>query len=194
MSSDISTLVATAAVERPGVDPRSVLGLDDATKSFGGTIAIRNVSLNLHAGEVLALLGENGAGKSTCVKLLTGLYQPDSGAVILDRQPVVLRSPLDAFRRGIAVVHQHPGLFGDLSVTENIFLGHMPRDRFGRVDHREMRRAAAALLNTVGLSADPGTLLKHLRSSEQQLVEIITREDIMRALAARGFVASPQAR
>src|ERR1700684_4417505 len=102
-------------------DNFAVAALRGVSKSFGGTVAVDDVSFELKSGEVLALLGENGAGKSTCVKLLTGLYQPDSGAVILDRQPVVLRSPLDAFRRGIAVVHQHPGLFGDLSVTENIF-------------------------------------------------------------------------
>ena len=112
MSGEILNLAESAAVERPVIDSRAVLGLADATKSFGGTTAIRNVSLTLRAGEVLALLGENGAGKSTCVKLLTGLYHPDAGSVVLDGEPVVLRSPLDAFRRGIAVVHQHPKLSG----------------------------------------------------------------------------------
>src|SRR5437763_4409064 len=139
MPGDLRNLEAVA-VERRDADPRSVLGLEDATKTFGGTTAIRNVSLTLRAGEVLALLGENGAGKSTCVKLLTGLYQPDSGTVVLDGKAVALRSPLEAFRNGIAVVHQHPGLFGDLSISENIFLGHMPSGRFGRVVHRAMRR------------------------------------------------------
>jgi rhamnose transport system ATP-binding protein len=182
MSGENANLATIAAAKRPSVDPRAVLGLDDATKSFGGTIAIRNVSIALRTGEVLALLGENGAGKSTCVKLLSGLYQPDSGHVVLAGQPIVLHSPLDAFRRGIAVVHQHPGLFGDLSITDNIFLGHMPRDGFGRVDHREMLRGAEALLDTVGLAVDPGRLLKELRSSEQQLVEIA------RALSAQARV------
>ena len=182
MSGEILNLAESAAVERPVIDSRAVLGLADATKSFGGTTAIRNVSLTLRAGEVLALLGENGAGKSTCVKLLTGLYLPDAGSVVLDGEPVVLRSPLDAFRRGIAVVHQHPGLFGDLSITENIFLGHMPRDRFRRVDHRAMGAAAAALLDTIGLAADPNTHLRELSSSEQQRVEIA------RALSAEARV------
>ncbi len=159
-----------------------VLGLENATKAFGGTVAIKNVSLDLRAGEVLALLGENGAGKSTCVKLLSGLYRPDSGQVVLDGARVQLRSPLDAFRRGIAVVHQHPGLFADLSITENLFLGHMPTDRFGRLNRREMRRAAAVLLDTVGLDCDPGVPLKALSSSEQQLVEIA------RALSANARV------
>jgi ribose transport system ATP-binding protein/rhamnose transport system ATP-binding protein len=149
-----------------------VLGLRKATKVFGGTVALKNVSLDLRAGEVLALLGENGAGKSTCVKLLTGLYKPDEGEIVLDGAAVGLASPLDAFRRGISVVHQHPGLFGDLTVAENVFIGHMPIDKARRLDHRTMHRRAAELLDVVGLDCDPGILLNRLRSSEQQLVEI----------------------
>jgi rhamnose transport system ATP-binding protein len=173
---------AVSVADNPDARRGPVLGLENAVKAFGGTVAIRNVSLELRAGEVLALLGENGAGKSTCVKLLTGLYRPDSGQVILDGAPVELRSPLDAFRRGIAVVHQHPGLFADLSITENIFLGHMPTDRWGCLNRREIRRAATVLLNTMGLSCDPGIALKELSSSEQQLVEIA------RALSANARV------
>jgi ribose transport system ATP-binding protein/rhamnose transport system ATP-binding protein len=150
----------------------SVLGLRGATKVFGGTIALKNVSLDLRAGEVLALLGENGAGKSTCVKLLTGFYKPDEGEIILDGAAVELVSPLDAFRRGISVVHQHPGLFGDLTIAENIFIGHMPVDKVGRLDHTIMQSRAAELLELVGLDCDPGIPLNRLRSSEQQLVEI----------------------
>lgn len=149
-----------------------VLGLRNGTKVFGGTIALKDISLELRAGQVLALLGENGAGKSTCVKLLTGLYKPDQGEVILDGAPVELTSPLDAFRRGISVVHQHPGLFNDLTVAENVFIGHMPIDRLRRLDHAAMERRAAELLNVVGLDCHPGVLLSRLRSSEQQLVEI----------------------
>jgi rhamnose transport system ATP-binding protein len=150
----------------------TILGLRGATKTFGGTVALQNVSLDLRTGEVLALLGENGAGKSTCVKLLTGLYQPDEGEIILDGTAVQLTSPLDAFRRGISVVHQHPGLFGDLTVAENIFLGHMPVEKTGRLDHKTMERRAEELLEVVGLDCDPGFPLNRLRSSEQQLVEI----------------------
>jgi rhamnose transport system ATP-binding protein len=159
----------------PGSEKRAgecVLGLRNGTKVFGGTVALKDISLELRAGEVLALLGENGAGKSTCVKLLTGLYRPDKGEVILDGAPVELTSPLDAFRRGISVVHQHPGLFSDLTVAENVFIGHMPKDRVRRLDHATMERRAAELLNVVGLDCDPGVLLSRLRSSEQQLVEI----------------------
>jgi rhamnose transport system permease protein/rhamnose transport system ATP-binding protein len=161
---------------------QSVLGLRNATKVFGGTVALKGVSLDLRSGEVLALLGENGAGKSTCVKLLSGLYRPDQGEIILDSVPTELTSPQDAFRRGISVVHQHPGLFGDLSVAENVFVGHMPLDRFRRLDHAAMQRQAAELLDVVGLDCDPSVPLNRLRSSEQQLVEIA------RALSAEARV------
>ena len=105
----------------------AVAGVRHVSKRFGGTLALDDVSFNLARGEVLALLGENGAGKSTCVKLLAGVYRPDVGDVLVEEVPVEHWSPLEAQRRGIAVMHQHPGLFADLSVSENIFIGHMPR-------------------------------------------------------------------
>ena len=119
------------------------------SKRFGGTTAIKDVSFELRGGEVLALLGENGAGKSTCVKLLTGLYKPIPAPYPRRAACRPALVPLDAFRHGIAVVHQHPGLFRDLSVTENIFIGHMPRGPLG-VDHEAMRERTARLLEIVG--------------------------------------------
>ena len=155
--------------DAPGVV--AMAGLRHAGKRFGGTIALDDASFDLLPGEVLALLGENGAGKSTCVKLLAGVYRPDSGAVLVDGAPVEHWSPLEAQDRGIAVMHQHPGLFGDLTVLENIFMGHMPRGAFG-IDRRRMRTEATALLEAVGLACSPDDTLKQLRTSEQQLVEI----------------------
>ena len=150
----------------------AVIGLEKASKAFGGTLALKNATFDLRSGEVLALLGENGAGKSTCVKMFAGVYQPTLGHVVLDEQPVVFGTPLDAQRSGIAVMHQHPGLFPDLSVTENVLMGHMPRLASGVVDRAAMRRETAALLASVGLSIDPDAQLGVLRTSEQQLVEI----------------------
>ena len=151
---------------------RALAGLQDATKAFGGVLAMSQISFDLRAGEVLALLGENGAGKSTCVKALAGVHRPDTGSVMLDGEPVVLRSPVDALHRGIAVMHQHPGLFADLPVFENIFMGHAVRDGFGNLDRGLMRDKAADLLRTVGLRCSPDQALGGLRSSEQQLVEV----------------------
>ena len=154
------------------MDQASSAGLRLAGKRFGGTVAIDGVSFDLVAGQVLALLGENGAGKSTCVKLLAGVYQPDTGSVHLDGQEVHLHSPLEARRHGIAVMHQHPGLFADLSVLENIFMGHMPVGGFGTIDRDRMEADARLLLREVGLPCGPDERLGNLRTSEQQLVEI----------------------
>src|SRR6516225_1437203 len=104
-------------------DANVVASLAGVTKIFGGTVAVSDVSIELRAGEVLALLGENGAGKSTCVKLLAGVYRPDAGTLSLNGAPVHFSSPLQAQRAGIAVMHQHPGLFPDLSIGENLFIG-----------------------------------------------------------------------
>lgn len=161
---------------------KAVVGLCGAGKVFGGTVALQDASFELRQGEVLALLGENGAGKSTCVKLLAGVLRPDSGHVAVDGQAVDLRSPLDSQRRGIAVMHQHPGLFGDLSVAENIFIGHRQADRWGHINLAGMLDDARDLLQVVGLQCDPATPLNRLRSSEQQLVEIA------RALSANARV------
>ncbi len=146
--------------------------LVDATKIFGGTFALDTVSFPLHAGEVLALLGENGAGKSTCVKLLAGVYRPDKGQVRIGGEAVELKSPTDARRLGIGVMHQHPGLFPDLSVAENIFIGHYPLSPLGLLDEKTIHERAASLLDTVGLTCSTTTRLADLRTSEQQLVEI----------------------
>ena len=161
-----------------------IIGLSEATKTFGGTTAIRQVSFGLRAGEVLALLGENGAGKSTCVKLLAGVYPPSRGSVVLDGAPVAFGSPLDAQRAGVAVMHQHPGLFPDLSVVENVFMGHMPRRGWGGLDHMPRWRAKPRASSP--RSACRSTWRRSsaaCRTSEQQLVEIA------RALTLKARVA-----
>jgi rhamnose transport system permease protein/rhamnose transport system ATP-binding protein len=149
-----------------------IAGLRGVSKSFGGTVAVDDVSFDLRPGEVLALLGENGAGKSTCVKLLAGVYRPDRGHLFLEGYPLELHSPLEAHLRGIAVMHQHPGLFDHLSVAENIFIGNARRNRWGWLDLSRMNREATKLLEVVGLSIGPDELLGRLRTSERQLVEI----------------------
>jgi rhamnose transport system ATP-binding protein len=152
------------------------------TKVFGSTVAVDDVSFGLYPGSVCALVGENGAGKSTLVKMLGGVYHPDGGHVAVEGTPVTFATALDAHRAGISVVHQHPGLFPELSIAENVFAGQPLVDKFGLLDHRRMRREAALILQTLGLHVPVSHPVSSLRISEQQLVEI------GRALASKSKV------
>jgi rhamnose transport system ATP-binding protein len=155
--------------ERPRVP---VLALEGVSKSFGAVRALRSVSLPLFAGEAHALAGENGAGKSTLIKVLAGVHRPDEGTVRLDGAPVEFAGPADARDAGVAVIYQEPTLFPDLSVAENIFMGRQPRRSLGRVDHRAVRQAAAALFGRLGVAMDPDRPARGLSIADQQLVEI----------------------
>jgi len=140
-------------------------------KVFGNHIALDNVDFGLKAGEVHALLGENGAGKSTLIKVLTGAYQPDGGAVLADGVPVVLNNPQHAQTHGIGTVYQEVNLLPNRSVAENLYLGHQPT-RFGLVDRRRMEREARAILARYGLDLDPGSELGMHSVAVQQIVAI----------------------
>nr|MBA3950842.1 ATP-binding cassette domain-containing protein [Rubrobacter sp.] len=112
--------------EAGAAEAPAVLEMRDITKTFGPVKANDNISLRLGRGEILGLLGENGAGKSTLMKILYGLYKPDSGTVIVEGEPVQIRDPKDAVSRGIGMVHQHFTLIPPLTVAENIVLGAEP--------------------------------------------------------------------
>ncbi|MHB1593368.1 MAG: sugar ABC transporter ATP-binding protein [Streptosporangiaceae bacterium] len=148
-----------------------VLALRHASKSFGAVRAVIDGSLELRAGEVHALLGENGAGKSTMVKMLAGVHQPDSGQMLIDGSPVLLANPAAARSAGIAVIYQEPTLFPDLSVAENIFMGRQPLVR-GRIDRRAMRAQTAALFAQLAVRLDPERICRGLSIADQQIVEI----------------------
>jgi rhamnose transport system ATP-binding protein len=148
-----------------------LLSLRNIRKSFGGTRALTDGRLDLHAGQVTALIGENGAGKSTLVKLLTGIHQPDGGAIQLDGKTLRIGSPADARGLGISVIHQESVVFDDLSVAENIFVSAHPR-RLGLVDWPGMRRAAAKILARLEASIDPAALLRELGVAQKHLVQI----------------------
>ena len=154
----------------------------DVTKVFGSTIAAKSVSLALYQGSVLALVGENGAGKSTLVKTLGGVYHPDGGHLLVTGERVAFSSPLDAQHAGVSVVHQHPGLFPDLSLAENLFAGKPIRTKAGLLDFRTMRAEATQILASLGLHVPVTQPVSSLRTSEQQLVEI------GRALASKAKV------
>jgi rhamnose transport system ATP-binding protein len=131
---------------KPEHEPVSpVLALEDVTKTFPGVKALSDVKLELFPGQVTALVGENGAGKSTVVKILTGIYQPNSGSIRLNGIPTTFRTPQSASDSGITAIHQETVLFDELSVAENIFLGHAPRGRFGLIDWPDMESRAAEI-------------------------------------------------
>ncbi|HEY3482127.1 MAG TPA: sugar ABC transporter ATP-binding protein, partial [Streptomyces sp.] len=156
----------------PAPERTPVLALEGVSKSFGAVRALRDVSLKLYAGEAHALAGENGAGKSTLIKALAGVHRPDSGTVLLDGAPVVFHGPADARDTGVAVIYQEPTLFPDLSVAENIYVGRQPRRSLGRVDHKAVREATAALFRRLGVDLDPDQPARGLSIADQQLVEI----------------------
>ena len=168
LHSPTASLVLQAAAEAG----RPALTLAGISKSFPGVRALSNVALDLYPGEVTALIGENGAGKSTLVKILTGIYQPDEGTLSLAGEPAAFSSARDAADAGITAIHQETVLFDELSVAENIFLGHAPRGRFGLIDWRAMNKAAAGLLERVGARIAPETRLRDLGIASRHLVAI----------------------
>ena len=149
-----------------------VLALDGVTKTFPGVRALSDVSLNLYPGEVTALVGENGAGKSTVVKILTGIYQPDGGTIRVDGAAARFPTAQDAAAAGITAIHQETVLFDELSVAENIFLGHAPRGRFGLIDTARMMSAARDILHGIGAEIDPSVRLRDLGIANKHLVAI----------------------
>jgi rhamnose transport system ATP-binding protein len=156
-----------------GRDPeRPVLELRGVSKSFGAVAAVQDVSFPLYAYEAHALIGENGAGKSTIVKMLAGVHRPDTGELLFDGASLDLHSPAAARVAGIAVIYQEPTLFPDLSVAENIFLGHQPIGRGGRIDKGALLTAASGLFGRLGVPLDPDRPARGLSIADQQLVEI----------------------
>jgi rhamnose transport system ATP-binding protein len=157
------------AVPAPS-EERPVLEMVHVSKQFGATLALDDVSLELRRGEIHALLGENGAGKSTLIKIMTGVQRQDSGEIRIDGAPVRVASAQDAQRLGVAAIYQEPMIFPDLSVAENIFIGH--RDRGKIVDRRRMEREASEALARLDVRLDVGEPARGLTLAEQQTVEI----------------------
>jgi rhamnose transport system ATP-binding protein len=151
---------------------RPVLRLSGIAKSFPGVKALQGVDLSLHAGQVTALIGENGAGKSTIVKVLTGIYQPDEGVIEMDGTPVTFATAQDAAAAGVTAIHQETVLFDDLTVAENIWLGHAPRNRWGLIDWKAMREGAARLLASIHATLNPDARLRDLGIASRHLVAI----------------------
>ena len=148
------------------------LELHEVFKAFGAVIALRSGSLTLYPHSIHALVGENGAGKSTLVKIIAGLYQRDSGTLLMEGQPVDFKTTAEAKAAGIAVIYQEPTLFPDLSVTENVFMGRQPTGRFGRIDRKAMRDEVRALMERLGVRIDADRPAEGLSIADQQIIEI----------------------
>ena len=149
-----------------------VLQMNHVTKNFGGVHALTDVSLTLHKGEVLCLVGENGAGKSTLMNVLTGVVQPTSGEIILHGEPVVIKNPSDAFKRGISIVHQELVQMGKLTVAENIFAGRLPTKN-GLVDYDQLYKDTEELMDRINIHFDPKAKVRQFSIAQCQLIEIL---------------------
>jgi rhamnose transport system ATP-binding protein len=174
---DVAPAEAAEAESAPsGADDEAavgpVLALEHVSKAFGAVKAVIDGVIELRGGEAHALLGENGAGKSTMVKMLAGVHQPDTGGFFINGEAAVLDGPAGAIDAGIAIIYQEPTLFPDLSVAENIFMGRQPLRAGRRIDAKAMTAEADATFARLGVRIDPGRIARGLSIADQQLVEI----------------------
>ena len=151
-----------------------LLELQGISKTFPGSHALRNVNFNVRYGETHVLLGENGAGKSTLVKILTGVYHPDSGKILFEGALVTFKDPRESQNAGISAIYQERNLVRHLSIAENIYLGNEPHKFLGLpiIDRKRMIDGAQALLDQLNLSLDPTMPVEDLNAVEQQMVEV----------------------
>ena len=149
-----------------------ILELKDVVKTFGGVRALNGVKFQLKKGEIHALMGENGAGKSTFIKVITGVHQPDSGTMLLEGERMTFRNTSDSAKMGIAAIYQHVTSFPDLTVTENIFMGQEIKNKFGFYDWKAMRARAKELIEPLSKEIDVTKPMGTLSVAAQQLVEI----------------------
>jgi simple sugar transport system ATP-binding protein len=150
-----------------------ILELSDITKQFPGVLANDHIDLSLNKGEILALLGENGAGKTTLMNILYGLYQPDQGEIKVNGEKIIVRSPTDAIRAGIGMVHQHFMLIPVFTVSENVMLGEEALKPGGFLDRQIVANRIREISAQYKLEVDPNAYIKDLPVGVQQRVEII---------------------
>ena len=160
-----------AAGTQGGVEP--LVAMRDISKSFGENKVLRDVDFDLYAGEVHALLGENGAGKTTLMKILMGVYRGDQGRVYLDQVDITSQSVQGKLNHGISMIFQELSLLPNLTVAENILLGHEPRRAGWRIDFRKLRKQAQELLDTYNFPIKAGVKVATLGFAQRQTVEIV---------------------
>ena len=154
----------------------TLVEMKNVVKKFPGVIALNNISFDVQSGEVHVLLGENGAGKSTLMKILSGVYQPTSGEIILNGKSYSKLTPKDSQENGISIIYQELSVINELSIMENLFVGKLPTKKalgtFSVVDYKTMHARAVELMEKVGLKRDPSTFVEDISISEKQQVEI----------------------
>ncbi|MDY0289290.1 MAG: sugar ABC transporter ATP-binding protein [Sphaerochaeta sp.] len=140
-------------------------------KNFGGVVALQDVKIKVKKGEVLALVGENGAGKSTMMNVIGGVFPSDGGSIIFEGQEVSFKNPLEAIEKGIAIIHQELSMMPDLNVIENIYMGRL-KTRYGRILWKEMAELTNQQLAKLELDISPYERIENLLSSQRQMIEI----------------------
>lgn len=153
------------------LENREVLKMEGVTKTFPGVKALDNVNFCVRAGEVHALLGENGAGKSTLMKILSGVYTPDSGKIYLNGQEVHIKNIRHAQHLGISIIFQEINTCPDLTVADNVYIGRQ-KSRFGIVDRKAVEEDTQRILDRMGLSISPRDHVREMGVAKRQLVEI----------------------
>lgn len=149
------------------------LRVSNIEKSFPGVKALDKIDFSVRKGTVHALCGENGAGKSTLMKIINGIYKPDAGQIYIDEKPVKIQNPIQAASYGIAMIAQELNYVPEMSVEENLFLGRLPLNKFGKVDWKKLRRDTIKFLKDEDLPYEPDQKLKTLTVSDIQMLEII---------------------
>ncbi|MCU0488196.1 MAG: sugar ABC transporter ATP-binding protein [Anaerolineales bacterium] len=152
--------------------PETLLQIENVSKKFPGVQALDAINLEIFPGEVHAIVGENGAGKSTLMHILSGVQARDEGRLLFKSQEVTIADPRNSQQIGISTVYQELALAQNMSIMDNVFLWNMPRDASGLVDQKKLYQNTQRILQELGVSLDPATLVKKLSVSEKQLVEI----------------------
>lgn len=148
------------------------VALEHISKSFPGVKALNDVSINFSPGRVHVLLGENGAGKSTIIKIISGVYQSDEGNLIVRGNKERFENTRESLGKGISVIHQELSVVPDLTIAENIFLGREPKTPLGLIDKQKMNQEAGKLLESLGMQINPKTFIRKLANGDKQMVEI----------------------
>lgn len=149
------------------------LRVSNIDKSFPGVKALNQVNFSVRKGTVHVLCGENGAGKSTLMKVINGIYRPDAGEILIDEKPVEIKNPIQARSLGISMIFQELNYIPEMTIEESLCVGNWPRDRYGRIDWKEIRKKTRELLEKENLKYDPETKLKDLTVSDIQMLEIL---------------------